>query len=135
MNLVNDAIVQCGICRFLTIGDIKKATRSIFMKQKSNRLLEAKKYGTVVSFGLNLLQYRHYARCSFATRGYSTFELCNVKVQVLWRYLLRNHSSTSDAAIYHAQLAWKRLFTKGCASGSVFYPISRIAQAVSLALT
>ncbi|CAK7350737.1 unnamed protein product [Dovyalis caffra] len=68
-------------------------------------------------------------------RGYSSSALYNVKEQFGRRYFTRNYSSMSDAVTLNAQLAWKRLFRKGSASGRSFPRISRIAQAVSLALT
>lgn len=123
--------------RFLTIGNIKKVARLIFSKQKSssNQLLEVKKYGTVVSVGLHLPQFRYYSQYSFPSRGYSSFALYNVKEQFGRRCFTSCYSSTSDVVTRNAQLAWKRLCRKGSANGWSFPRISRIAQAVSLALT
>ncbi|KAG6778661.1 hypothetical protein POTOM_015001 [Populus tomentosa] len=122
--------------RFLTIGNIKKVARLIFSKQKSSsdRLLEVKKYGTVVSVGLHLPQFRYYSQYSFP-RGHSSFALYNVKEQFGRKYFTSCYSSTSDVVTRNAQLAWKRLCRKGSANGQSFPRISRIAQAVSLALT
>ncbi|KAJ6364091.1 hypothetical protein OIU76_029101 [Salix suchowensis] len=123
--------------RFLTIGKFKKVERSICSKQKSSndRLFEVKKYGTVVSIGLHLPQLRHHWQHSFPSRGYSSFALYNVKEQFGRRYFTSCYSSTSDVVTHNAQLAWKRLCRKGSASGWSFPRISRIAQAVTLALT
>jgi aarF domain-containing kinase len=121
----------------LTIGNIKKVARLIFSKQKSssNQLLEVKKYGTVVSVGLHLPQFRYYSQYSFRSRGYSSFALYNVKEQFGRRCFTSCYSSKSDVVTRNAQLAWKRLCRKGSANGWSFPRISRIAQAVSLALT
>ncbi|KAG5234877.1 hypothetical protein OIU76_026106 [Salix suchowensis] len=121
--------------RFLTIGNIKKATQLISGKQKrSDQLLEVKEYGTAVSVGLHLPQFRYYSRYSFPSSGCSSFASCNVKEQFACRYFTRNYSLMSDAVTHNAQLAWKRLFRKGSACGQSFPRISKIAQAVSLAL-
>ncbi|KAJ6401794.1 hypothetical protein OIU84_013961 [Salix udensis] len=96
--------------RFLTIGKFKKVERSICSKQKE-----------------------YFP--SRGSRGYSSFALYNVKEQFGRRYFTSCYSSTSDVVTHNAQLAWKRLCRKGSASGWSFPRISRIAQAVTLALT
>ncbi|KAG8635326.1 hypothetical protein MANES_16G019500v8 [Manihot esculenta] len=122
--------------RFLMFGNIKRVARSIILSQKNSQS-ELRKYGTVVTVGLHSPHYRFYAQYRFPSRGHSSFEFCGVKDHVCRNYFSRKYSvvSASNAVTHHAQLAWKRLFRKGPANDRTFPNISRIAQAVSLALT
>ncbi|KAF2305079.1 hypothetical protein GH714_001639 [Hevea brasiliensis] len=118
------------------LGNIKRVVRSIILNQKTTQS-EFRKYGTVVTVGLHVPQYRFYAQYRSPSRGHSSVGLCGVKDHVCRSYFSRKYSvvSANNAVTHHAQLAWKRFFSKGSASGRTFPNISRIAQAVSLALT
>ncbi|KDP20871.1 hypothetical protein JCGZ_21342 [Jatropha curcas] len=122
--------------RFLMFGNIKRIARSIILNQ-GTRQSELRKHGTVITFGLSLPQYRYYAHYRFSSGGHSSLGFPGVKGHVSQGYFSRNYSvvSASNAVAHHAQLAWKRLFRKGSSSDRSFPHISRIAQAVSLALT
>lgn len=124
----------------MTFGNIsKKVAQSIFTKLRSSQSeLELKKYGTVVTVGSRLPQYGYYAHYRFPSRGHSSFALYNnIKEHFYRSSFSRNYSvfSLSDVVTRRAHLAWKRLFRQGSASGRTFPHITRIAQAVSLALT
>ncbi|KAF2303454.1 hypothetical protein GH714_018506 [Hevea brasiliensis] len=117
-------------------GNIKRVARSIILSQKNSQS-ELRKYGAVVTVGLHLPHYRFYAHHRFPSRGHSSIGFCGVKDDVCRNYFSRKYSivSASNAVTHHAQLAWKRVFRKGSASDHTFPNISKIAQAISLALT
>ncbi|KAJ8761603.1 hypothetical protein K2173_004379 [Erythroxylum novogranatense] len=105
--------------RFLAFGNIRRAVRCTPRSRQS----ELRHHGTVVTFGLRLPQYRFHRHASS--------QLVN-----LTNYTLRNFSTISTGTVaYHAQVKWKKLFGKGSARSRAFSHISRMAQAVSLALT
>ncbi|XVF87591.1 hypothetical protein PTKIN_Ptkin18bG0132500 [Pterospermum kingtungense] len=122
--------------RLLTFANIRKATQSA-ISNHTTRQSEFRKYGTVVTIGFRLPQYRVYCHYRCGIGGKSPFLLQNTKEGLCRGYFARNHSflSASSAVIHHAQVAWKRL-TRKCSASSRTYPhISRVAQAVSLALS
>ncbi|XVE51235.1 hypothetical protein DITRI_Ditri02bG0023700 [Diplodiscus trichospermus] len=121
--------------RLLTFANIRKAARSAISNQTSHS--EFRKYGTVVSIGLRLPQYRVYSHHTFNIGGKPPFLLYDTKGGLYRGYLAKNRSflSASSAVTHHAQVAWKRLTRKWSASNHTFPHISRIAQAVSLALS
>ncbi|XVF40612.1 hypothetical protein PTKIN_Ptkin01aG0128000 [Pterospermum kingtungense] len=91
----------------------------------------------LVTIGLRLLQYRVYSHCSSNIGGKAPFLFQNTQEGLFRAYFSRNHSflSASSAVTNHSQVAWKRLSHRCSASGCTFPHISRIAQAVSLALS
>ncbi|XP_065878080.1 uncharacterized protein [Euphorbia lathyris] len=114
---------------------IKRFGRSLSLNHSSQSGL--KKYGTVVTVGLHVPQYRYYAQYRFHGRGCPSFGFYGVKEQFYRTLFPRNYSvfSASNSVTHHAQLAWKRIFRKGSASDQPIPGLSRIAQAVILALT
>ena len=78
--------------------------------------------------------YSHYR---FNIGGKAPFILQNTREGLSRGYFSRNRSflSSSSPVTHHAQVAWKRLTHKCYASSHIFPHISRIAQAVSLALS
>ncbi|XWS18285.1 hypothetical protein CRYUN_Cryun32bG0030700 [Craigia yunnanensis] len=114
----------------------RKAAQSAISNQKTSHS-EIRKFGRVATIGLRLPQNRVYSHYRFNIRGKAPFLLQNTKEGLCRGYFSRNHSflSASSAVTHHAQIAWKRLTHKCPASGRTFPHISRIAQAVSLALS
>ncbi|XP_050214188.1 uncharacterized protein LOC126665423 [Mercurialis annua] len=126
-------------------GNIKKVGRLIISNHGQSQL-ELRKYATLdTTAGLHLRKLRYCnLRYSSPNRGgggrYSTFfgyygikeHFCKIYVSSS-----RNYSvlSASNAVMNHAQLAFKRFLRKGSVSDHSFPCVSRIAQAVSLALT
>ncbi|KAF6163333.1 hypothetical protein GIB67_025197 [Kingdonia uniflora] len=91
---------------------------------------DVKRHGSLVTVGLpsSLLRfYSHYACCS---RGNASFMLCKAKNSLYRDQCFKNNTMT-----HHAQVAWKRLYQMHSYSGSSLPPISKIACAVSLALS
>ncbi|WCJ26917.1 Protein kinase superfamily protein [Euphorbia peplus] len=108
---------------------IKRIVRSLCSSQS-----QLKKYGTVVTVGLHVPQCRYYGQYRFPGRGNPSFGFYSVKEGVCRS---RNYSvfSATSSATHHAQLAWKRILRKGSDSDHPIPQISKIAQAVILALT
>ncbi|XWS15655.1 hypothetical protein CRYUN_Cryun34aG0020400 [Craigia yunnanensis] len=123
-------------CRLLTFANIRKAEQSAISNQKTSHS-EFWKYGTVVTIALWLPQYRAYSHYRFNIGRKAPFLLLNTKEGLSRGYFSRNRSflSASSTVTHHAQVAWKRLTRKCSASTRTFPHISRIAQAVSLALS
>ncbi|GMI72784.1 Activity of BC1 complex Kinase 10a [Hibiscus trionum] len=124
--------------RLLTFANIRKAAQSSISDQTRTHS-DCRKYGTVVAIGLCLPQYRVYSNYRFIIGGKPPLLLQNAKDGLFRGYFARNHSILSPGSAVtmaeHAQVAWKRL-THRCSSRGCTSPhISRIAQAVSLALS
>ncbi|KAE8734227.1 AarF domain-containing kinase [Hibiscus syriacus] len=121
--------------RLLTFANIRKAAASATSNPTRSHS-EFSKYGTVVAMGLRLPQYRVYSHFRFNIGGLAPLFLHNAKEEIsrgsFSRYCL--FLSASNAVTHNAQVAWKKLRRK-CSSGCHTLPcMSRIAQAVSLAL-
>ncbi|XWS12748.1 hypothetical protein CRYUN_Cryun37aG0117000 [Craigia yunnanensis] len=123
-------------CRLLTFANIRKAAQSAISNLTTSHS-EFKKYGTVVAIGMRFPQHRVHSNYRFNIGGKAPFLFQNTKEGLCRGYFSRNHSflSASSAVTHHAQVAWKRLTHKCSASGRTFPHISRIAQAISLALS
>ncbi|WRX27078.1 ABC1 atypical kinase-like domain - like 9 [Theobroma cacao] len=123
-------------CRLLTFAKIRKVSQSAISNQLMSHS-DFRKYGTVVTVGLRLPQYRVYSHYRFTSGGKPPLLLQTTKEGFCQGYFVRNHSflSASSAVTHHAQVAWKRLTRRCYASGRTLPHISRIAQAVSLALS
>ncbi|KAE8686272.1 hypothetical protein F3Y22_tig00111070pilonHSYRG00082 [Hibiscus syriacus] len=124
--------------RLLAFANIRKAAQSA-VSNHSRILSDCRKHGTVITIGLCRPQYRVYSDYRFIIGGKPPLLLQNAKDGLCRGYFARNHSflSASGAAMMaqHAQVAWKRLARKCSASRRTSPGISRIAQAVSLALS
>ncbi|KAK8487030.1 hypothetical protein V6N13_024552 [Hibiscus sabdariffa] len=121
--------------RLLIFANIRKAATSNPTRSHS----EFSKYGTVVTIGLRLPQYRVrvYSHFRFNIGGHAPLLLQNNKERISRGSFSRYHSflSASSAVVnHHAQVAWKKLTRKCSSSYHAFPCISRVAQAVSLAL-
>ncbi|OMO65022.1 hypothetical protein COLO4_31626 [Corchorus olitorius] len=121
--------------RFLAFANIRKAAQSAISNRPTSQS-EYRKYGTVVTVGLRLPRYKGYSPYRFNSGGRPPLLSQNTKQLFCQTYFVRNHSflSASSAVSHHAQVAWKRLTQKCSASGRASPHISRMAQAVSLAL-
>lgn len=108
--------------------------QSVVSNQNSSHS-ELKKHGTSVAVCLRISQYRLYKPYRFGSEERTAFSLCNP--QVSKNYFSRSYTliSASNVVAHHAQVAWKRISQKHSAGCRAFPRISRIAQAVSLALT
>ncbi|PPD98869.1 hypothetical protein GOBAR_DD04083 [Gossypium barbadense] len=122
-------------CRFLTFANIRKAAQYAISNPTTSHS-EFRKYGTVVTIGLLLPQYRVHSHYGFNIGGKAPWVLQNTKEGISRGYFARNHSffSASSAVTHHAQVAWKK-FTRKCSSSCHTFPYIRMAQAVSLALS
>ncbi|KAK8493735.1 hypothetical protein V6N12_034384 [Hibiscus sabdariffa] len=124
--------------RLLTFANIRKAAQSAISGQIRTHS-DCRKHGTVVTIGLRLPQYRVYSNYRFIIGGKPPLLLQNAKDGLFRGYFVRNHSFLSPGSAVtmarHARVAWKRLTGKCSSSGCTSPHISRIAQAVSLALS
>ncbi|CAI0406904.1 unnamed protein product [Linum tenue] len=113
-------------CRFLTFGAIKRIASSITESQSHSGY---KRYGTLAQLGSRMPHFRHTAHYQLPRVGSSAFTRHVVKQQF-------SHSFSSQPFLaYNAHLAWRRLIARGSHGSDNPTVISRIAQAVSLALT
>lgn len=82
---------------------------------------------------VGLCYSRFYSLCNVPHGGLSSYRLQNIK-EILWKS--RGYKSIRLSSYrFHAQIAWRRLFEIYSYSGPILPPISRIACAVSLALS
>ncbi|KAJ0017038.1 hypothetical protein Pint_10766 [Pistacia integerrima] len=115
--------------RILTFRNIRRAAQCIVSKQRSFHS-EIRNYGAVVTVGLRASQYRFYG---FRRGGHPVY---NTEELFCRSCIARNLSvaSASSTVTHRALTAWRKLLHEG--SGEQIFPcISRIVQAVSLALT
>ncbi|CAI0467861.1 unnamed protein product [Linum tenue] len=123
-------------CRFLTFGAIKRIASSVAESQ-SNSISGYKRYGTLAQLGSHLPHFRHSARYQLPQVGSSAFTRHAVKQHFECGLISRPYYGSSPAKLfaYNAHLAWRRLLARGSHGSDHPTVISRIAQAVSLALT
>ncbi|XP_011086136.1 probable serine/threonine-protein kinase abkC isoform X2 [Sesamum indicum] len=120
--------------RFLTVGNIRRVSSSLWTKRISI-CLEGSKHGSVVRAGLCSPQYRLLQNLLPSKRHAwnATHEMgkgfCNS--------CIRSYSAipASNTIAHHAQVAWKRMARASVLNGRTRIPINRIAQAVSLGLS
>ncbi|KAK9167995.1 hypothetical protein Syun_000135 [Stephania yunnanensis] len=115
---------------FLAFGNIRRACHHVLEKQGTGSS-EVKNHGAVAVAKSPLFSFR------FSAWQYRTFTLCREKTKENMYSCSKNFSFLAErkTMTHHAQLSWKRLSQLCSYSGPSFPPISRIACAVSLALT
>ncbi|KAJ4962001.1 hypothetical protein NE237_021911 [Protea cynaroides] len=122
--------------RFFAFGNIRKVSHFLLGNQKA-RYPRVKNHGALVTAGLPSSLCRLHSQYKFSNRVNASFTLYKAKDNLYKSNCSKNFSviSTSNALRHHAHIAWKRLSQICSYSGSALPPISRIACAVSLALT
>lgn len=119
--------------RFFSIGSIKRVAQSLEKSQRSASLGE--KHGLLVRVGICSSKYRFYGRYTFSARGYASFTGSRVQTGVCNNFhKIQSATSSSNPKAHHARLAWRRFLLTSLYRGRTFMPVSKIAQAVSLAL-
>uniref|UniRef100_A0A5B7ABP1 Putative serine/threonine-protein kinase abkC isoform X1 n=1 Tax=Davidia involucrata TaxID=16924 RepID=A0A5B7ABP1_DAVIN len=125
-----------ALSRLLAFGNVKRVVHPLLSSQKIS-CLEVNNKGTQFMVGLPYSLCRLYSQFKLFNGGLSSHTLCKAKKD-LWKssgsknfYVL----SASNRISHHAQIAWKRLSQICSYGGPILPPISRIACAVSLALT
>ncbi|XP_057980810.1 uncharacterized protein LOC131166354 [Malania oleifera] len=122
--------------RFLTFRSVRRAGHS-FLSSRSNSCSEVKNKREHYRVGFPYSLCRLYLQFKFPDRGNASHKLQKAHEN------LRSHSSSknfyvlsaSNTISHNAQIAWKRLSQICSYSGPALPPISRIACAVSVALT
>ncbi|KAK3188138.1 hypothetical protein Dsin_027699 [Dipteronia sinensis] len=116
--------------RLLTFRNIRRVAQSIATRQRSIHS-DIRKYGTVVTVGLRVPQYRLYSHYGCSSGGRVSVPVYSTKELFFRSCSTRSFSvaSASSSVTHQAQTAWRRLFSKSSVG------LSRIAQAFSLALT
>lgn len=122
--------------RFLAVGNIKRVADSIL--PRPNTSFSEVNYNLASSpLGLPYILRCLYAHWKISNGGLASWTVHEAK-KTLWRNQNCKKtlfSSTSNRISYHVQIAWRRL-SQICSYGSpILPPVSRIACAVSLALT
>lgn len=119
--------------RFFSVGSIKRVAQSLEKSQRSASLGE--KHGLLVRVGICSSKYRFYGQYTFSARGYASFTGSRVQTGVCNNFhKIQSATSSSNPKAHHARLAWRRFLLTSLYRGRTFMPLSRIAQAVSLAL-
>ncbi|KAI7999529.1 putative serine/threonine-protein kinase abkC [Camellia lanceoleosa] len=122
--------------RLLTIGNIRRVANSVRSNQRTI-CSEGRKYGTVASARLHYPKYKLFSPYNFPSRGHASFTAYKTKGSFCGSGFSRNFSAipASNTVAHHAQVAWRRISQKSSQTSQAFSSISRIAQAVSLALS
>ncbi|OVA07980.1 UbiB domain [Macleaya cordata] len=115
---------------FLAFRNIKRAAHFFTANQRSS-YAEVQKHGVCITAGLPSFIHKCSGRGQVANALYKAKPKENMYSCSKNFYVL----SASKAVTHHAQLAWKSLSQICSYSGPAFPPISRIARAVSLALS
>ncbi|XP_022862189.1 probable serine/threonine-protein kinase abkC [Olea europaea var. sylvestris] len=120
--------------RFLTIGNIRRVGQFLRKNQISNNA-EWSNYEALVGPGLCSRQYKLYSQYISPSRRLPGFAIHGTRNGNCNSYFKHFSSSpASNTLAHHTQVTWKRLLHWALQSGRSLLPISRIAQAVSLAL-
>ncbi|KAI3994840.1 hypothetical protein MKX01_037391 [Papaver californicum] len=118
--------------RFLTLGRNRGVGR-LFLEQR-NSCLGAKKHGALVTAGPASSIPRLYSQ--YSSQRHLSYSYCKAKSNFCSSYTKNSLLSTSNNIVtHHAQVAWKGLYQICSYNWPSFPPISKIACAVSLALT
>lgn len=122
--------------RFLAFGNARRVAHSLAPSRKTS-CSEVYDYKVNYTVGVPHFLCRLYTQYKLSLRGHSSFPLYKTKVNLWKNSSSRNFYSLSanNKVSQHAQVAWKRLSQIRSYNGPSFPPISRIACAVSLALT
>ncbi|XP_055827155.1 uncharacterized protein LOC129895459 [Solanum dulcamara] len=114
--------------RFFRIGSTKRVAQSL---EKSQR----EKHGLLVRVGICSSKYRFYGHYTSSARGYASFTGYKVQNSMCNNFhKIQSATLSSNPKAHHARLAWRRFLLISFYRGRTFMPLSRIAQAVSLAL-
>ncbi|XP_043725407.1 probable serine/threonine-protein kinase abkC isoform X2 [Telopea speciosissima] len=122
--------------RFLAFGNIRKVSHFLLGNQKAS-YPTVKKHESIVIASLPSSLCRLYSQYKFSSRGNASFALYKAKDSLYKSSCSKNFSviPTSNSLTQHAHIAWRRLSQICSYRSPAFPPISRIACAVSLALT
>ncbi|KAI3466626.1 hypothetical protein Pfo_023289 [Paulownia fortunei] len=122
-------------CRFLTVGNIRRVSQSLWTNRISS-CSEGSKYGAIVRAGLCSPQYRVFSQYLLLSKRHASNATCEMG-KGFYNSCIRSYSAIfiSNTVAHHAQVAWKRLAQTSVYNGRTRLPINRIAQAVSLGLS
>ncbi|XP_009603723.1 uncharacterized protein [Nicotiana tomentosiformis] len=118
--------------RFFRIGSIKRIVQSLEKSQRS--VYSGEKHGLLLRVGLCSSRYRYYGQYT-SSRGYASFTGYRLQNGIYNNFhKIQSATSSSNSKLHYARLAWKRFLLNSLYKGRTFVPLSRVAQAVSLAL-
>lgn len=122
--------------RSLVFGSVRKVANSCYSKQKHS-FPGVSNNGECYPIGLPCILYRLYSKYKNPLRGHSSFTLYKVKENIFASSGSRNFYALSGSHVisHNAQATWKQLSWICSHNGPVLSPISKIARAVSFALT
>ncbi|XP_031127248.1 uncharacterized aarF domain-containing protein kinase 2-like [Ipomoea triloba] len=121
--------------RFLAIGSVKRVSKSLH-KNWSSTSQDGREYGMLIKDGQHSPLYRFYQQCTHSARGYNSFTAYSIKNGLSGNFPKKYPANSANNTIAHnAQRAWKSFFQRSLSKGWTSLPISKSAQAVSLALT
>ncbi|PHT49400.1 hypothetical protein CQW23_09147, partial [Capsicum baccatum] len=119
--------------RFFRIGSIKRIAQSLEKSQRN--AYSGEKHGLLFRVGICTSKYRYYGQYTSSTRGYASFTGYRVQNGMYNNFhKIQPATSSNNSIEHHARLAWRRFLLTSPCRGRTFMPLSRIAQAVSLAL-
>ncbi|XWS51995.1 hypothetical protein CRYUN_Cryun11dG0029600 [Craigia yunnanensis] len=125
-----------AMSRFLGYGNVRRVARSLQSNWKTSfQEANNNEVHPKVEFPYSL--YRLYSQYKHSFREDKLFALYKVKERLSKSYHPRKFHSLSPSYVFsdNAQVTWKRLFEVFYYDGPALTPISRIARAVSLALS
>ncbi|KAM7498772.1 hypothetical protein LguiA_023186 [Lonicera macranthoides] len=126
----------CFKCRILAFSNCRRVANSLLPSQKT-LYSQVNNYGTTSANGIPYSIYRFYSQYKLSNGGLASRTLCEAK-ESLWKS--RGFSNVhvllaGNRISRHTGIAFKRLSQICSFSGPIVPPISRIACAVSLALS
>lgn len=122
-------------CRFLTVRNIKRVAEAVGTSQRSLHL-NGSKFEAVGTSGLHSSHYRYYSKYISSSSRYSylaykpIYGFCKSNSPKTYHVI-----SASNRVTHRAQVAWKRLSQAPFCNAQKYTPITRLAQATSLALS
>ncbi|KAL2523604.1 Protein kinase superfamily protein [Abeliophyllum distichum] len=125
-----------AISRFLATSSFRSVTRILSTTPKTC-YSEMSHYQTLHPVGLAYIFCRYFSQIKLSNGEFSSCISREVK-EILRKSRRRRRIhflSMSDELAYHSQIAWKRIFQICSHNKPTLPPISRIARAVTLALT
>ncbi|XVF04068.1 hypothetical protein REPUB_Repub05bG0049300 [Reevesia pubescens] len=122
--------------RFLGYGNVRRVAQSLHSNWKTS-FCKANNNGVHRKFEFPYSLYRLYSQYRHPFRENTPFAMYKVKERLSRSYQHRSFHALSASYVFsnNAQVTWKRLFQVFSYGGPALTPISRIARAVSLALS
>ncbi|CDO99646.1 unnamed protein product [Coffea canephora] len=125
-----------AMSRFLTVRSVKRGVQSVRQNQSTIIYSDGLQYGPLFRAGLYSQNYRLYSQYGLPARRPVSSSLWGARNQTHSGFVKKFSAvSPGRTLAQRAQLAWKSFVRRPSCNTGTPQPISRIAQAVSLALS